>query len=376
MRRAKKSDGKLYWYGIGGALLAESDLSGNIISEFIFFGGMRIARRDVSSGNVYYFLGDRLGNARVVTNSSGTIVEESDYYPFGQERTPIVDNLDNNYKFTQHERDSESGLDHTQYRQLSSAQGRWLSPDPVRGSPAKPQSWNRYSYVANSPVNAFDPSGGEEVVCNPYEYDFINCGGLGDYDDGGAHGGRTVMRPGCYYNWENVLVCMPTTPPTIAPPDTQALTLAAINRALQALNTERCRALFNNNLADPRSVLSDLAGTLPVNGFTSKYGTFSFGLVEADPGMIANAATNRIGDPDFDGGRAVWPVEITINTDPSTPFNTGSAVDRAVTILHELGHAFVLYFNDQNASSIGIDRGPDKTTTSDDNSNLVRDSCF
>lgn len=110
-------------------MLAESDASGNITSEFLFFGNMRIARRDVSSAAIYYFLGDRLGNARVVTNSTGGVVEESDYYPFGVER-PITDTLDNNYKFTGHERDSESGLDHTLYRQLSSAQGRWLSPDP------------------------------------------------------------------------------------------------------------------------------------------------------------------------------------------------------------------------------------------------------
>ncbi len=35
--------------------------------------------------------------------------------PYGTERV-IVDNLDNNYKFTGHERDSESGLDHTLHR--------------------------------------------------------------------------------------------------------------------------------------------------------------------------------------------------------------------------------------------------------------------
>lgn len=87
------------------------------------------------------------------------MVEESDFYPFGQERTPIVDNLDNNYKYTQHERDAESGLDHTLYRQYASTTGRWLSPDSLHGNPVAPQSWNRYAYVLGNPTNNEDDNG-------------------------------------------------------------------------------------------------------------------------------------------------------------------------------------------------------------------------
>jgi RHS repeat-associated protein len=166
-QRVKKAAGspsqydKLYWYGLGGEVLAESDLSGNLTSEYIFMGGTRIARRDVSSGNVYYFLGDRLGNARIVTNSTGGIVEETDFLPYGTERTIYNDSTvtDNTYKFTGHERDGESGLDHTLHRQHSSTLGRWLSPDRVRGNPYLPQTWNRYSYTASNPMNRVDPNG-------------------------------------------------------------------------------------------------------------------------------------------------------------------------------------------------------------------------
>lgn len=42
-RRVSKSNGKLYWYGSGGEILAETDASGNILNEYIFFGGQRIA---------------------------------------------------------------------------------------------------------------------------------------------------------------------------------------------------------------------------------------------------------------------------------------------------------------------------------------------
>jgi hypothetical protein len=37
--------------------------------------------------------------------------------------------------------------------------GRWLTPDPKRGNPFNPQSWNRYAYVLDNPINFTDPYG-------------------------------------------------------------------------------------------------------------------------------------------------------------------------------------------------------------------------
>jgi RHS repeat-associated protein len=42
-RRVSKVGSKLYWYGSGGDILAETDASGNTTAEYIFFGGKRIA---------------------------------------------------------------------------------------------------------------------------------------------------------------------------------------------------------------------------------------------------------------------------------------------------------------------------------------------
>ncbi len=96
-------------------------------------------------------------------------MEESDFLPYGTERV-ITDTLDNTYKFTGHERDAESGLDHTEYRKYASTTGRWLSPDSVRGNPSNPQTWNRYSYVAGNPTNFTDPHGA--FLCGP---DYLFC---------------------------------------------------------------------------------------------------------------------------------------------------------------------------------------------------------
>jgi RHS repeat-associated protein len=156
------STSKLYWYGGSGNVLDESDTSGNVTDEYVFFGGKRVARRD-SSNNVDYYFADHLGTARVVTNSTGTLppLDDSDFYPFGVERPAVGPSSGNTYKFTGKERDSESGLDNFTARYDSSQYGRFLSPDPksAGADPKNPQSWNMYSYVLNDPLNATDPNG-------------------------------------------------------------------------------------------------------------------------------------------------------------------------------------------------------------------------
>ena len=54
-----------------------------------------------------------------------------------------------NDQFAGLEHDQESFTEHATFRQYSSAQGRWMSPDPYDGSYdlTNPQSLNRYSYA-------------------------------------------------------------------------------------------------------------------------------------------------------------------------------------------------------------------------------------
>jgi RHS repeat-associated protein len=49
-RRVSKSNGKLYWYSAGDEILAETDLSGNTLNEYVFFGGKRIALVSATGG--------------------------------------------------------------------------------------------------------------------------------------------------------------------------------------------------------------------------------------------------------------------------------------------------------------------------------------
>jgi RHS repeat-associated protein len=64
-------------------------------------------------------------------------------------------------KFTEQERDDETGLDYMHARYFANVQGRFMSVDPLQASarPGNLQSWNRYSYALNNPLRYSDPSG-------------------------------------------------------------------------------------------------------------------------------------------------------------------------------------------------------------------------
>jgi len=67
-------------------------------------------------------------------------------------------------KFTSKERDAETGLDYFGARYMSSAQGRFTSPDPIHFQAAMlvdPQRFNLYAYVRNNPLSLVDPKGEE-----------------------------------------------------------------------------------------------------------------------------------------------------------------------------------------------------------------------
>src|SRR6266705_2221334 len=125
-------------------------------------------------GPINYVLSDIQGSTRAVMNNNGSssaIIARHDYLPFGEEigaglglRTTsqgygATDTNRQKYGLT--ERDDATGLDHTWWRKYENLSGRWTSPDPYNGSAsiADPQSFHRYNYTKNDPVNFFDPTG-------------------------------------------------------------------------------------------------------------------------------------------------------------------------------------------------------------------------
>lgn len=186
--RVEKSNGRLFWYGAGSEILDESDLTGSITLEMVYFGGKRVAHR-TSSNVIYYYEADMLGSARTIVQAGLTSpCYDADFLPFGGERV-ITNTCTQNYKFEGKKRDNETGNDDFGARFYRSNIGRWMSADwssvpaPVPyANLTNPQTLNLYAMVSDNPETfadldghcgdncdgqpRTDPSGSNKKVCD------------------------------------------------------------------------------------------------------------------------------------------------------------------------------------------------------------------
>jgi RHS repeat-associated protein len=116
-----------------------------------------------SGGTIIYQHHDHLG-PRLYTDVNGNCVGDQGTFPYGEvwyqnTDTECSTSATSSWIFTSYERDAESGDDYALARSYANTNGRFLSPDPLEGIVGDPQSWNRYAYVENDPINLSDPSG-------------------------------------------------------------------------------------------------------------------------------------------------------------------------------------------------------------------------
>jgi RHS repeat-associated protein len=161
------STGTIYMRNLGNESVFETDLSGNVQNEYVFFNGNRVVRSD-SSFALHYYFHNHLMTTEVVTNATGSLPpqQDVDYTPYG---TIIYGTPSERYLFTGKERDSESGLDNFGARYNASSMGRFMTPDffnifalkpkQFQAWISNPQRWNKYAYALNNPVTLIDPDG-------------------------------------------------------------------------------------------------------------------------------------------------------------------------------------------------------------------------
>jgi len=141
----------------GSDVIAEYDNGATPASpsrEYIYGGGQMLAM--ISGGTINYYHQDHL-SVRLITDANGNEIGEQGHFPFGE--SWYQSNTTAKWVFTTYQRDSETGLDYAMARFYDSRVASFCSADPIRGTPDDPQSWNRYSYARNNPVNITDPSG-------------------------------------------------------------------------------------------------------------------------------------------------------------------------------------------------------------------------
>jgi RHS repeat-associated protein len=138
-----------------------------------------------------YLFADHVGTPRAVTDQDGTIIDCSDYSPFGRlletaTRTLPCHQTPNHalQQFAGKERDAETGLDYFGARYFSAAMGRFTTPDPDGAGtyPHLPQTWNAYAYTGNNPLNRIDPDGRDWVGWFFYKLGFTTSPETGLFD--------------------------------------------------------------------------------------------------------------------------------------------------------------------------------------------------
>jgi RHS repeat-associated protein len=112
-----------------------------------------------STGLTYYRHSDWLGSGRLATTPTRTLAFDVAYGPYGES---YAESGSVNVNFTGQNQDTVSGLYDFLFREYNANHGRWPSPDPAgRGavSMENPQTWNRYAYAGNMPLNSVDDLG-------------------------------------------------------------------------------------------------------------------------------------------------------------------------------------------------------------------------
>src|SRR5208337_2916119 len=146
-------------------------------TKHIFAGSQRIASKNSAGTNYYH--PDHLGGLNVSTNSAGGTFSPNFYYPYGEDWISGSDGL--HYKFTDQEKDSETGngstppLYYYKARYYDPQLGRFTSPDPLLQAAYDPATSARlpvYQYLPSLPpvysttragANSLDSAGAKSI---------------------------------------------------------------------------------------------------------------------------------------------------------------------------------------------------------------------
>jgi RHS repeat-associated protein len=130
-------------------------------------GGL-LAMKDIVAGKTYYYTYDGNGNVQqVVDSSTGNIVADYVYGPFGEivRASGPLAKL-NRFRFSTKYTDDESGLVYYGYRYYAPSLGRWINRDPIE----EKGGVNLYGMAGNQIISAIDAFGMAEL-----NLDRINC---------------------------------------------------------------------------------------------------------------------------------------------------------------------------------------------------------
>ncbi|MFL6208333.1 MAG: S8 family serine peptidase, partial [Pyrinomonadaceae bacterium] len=143
---------------LGGQVINEINGSGVWTRGYVYAGSQLLAVQQNNS--VSWVAQDPVTKSQRITAQNGAVTSVVDVDPWGGETSKSSNQAFQPHRFTSYERDGNSG-DDAQQRRYQSYWMRFAQPDPTDQSydVSDPQSFNRYSYTQNDPVNFTDPTG-------------------------------------------------------------------------------------------------------------------------------------------------------------------------------------------------------------------------
>jgi RHS repeat-associated protein len=156
-RIGKSTNGTQTWFAYDGQnTFADFNSGGSLTNRYLYGNAIDQLFAKYASGTSTWYLTDKLGSVRQLTNTSGTVLDTLTYDSFGNILTETNSGNGDRFKFTAREWDSEITLQFNRARYYSSASGRWATEDPLAFSGGDA---NLYRYVHNAPVVQSDSTG-------------------------------------------------------------------------------------------------------------------------------------------------------------------------------------------------------------------------
>ncbi len=149
-------------------LLVEYDgVTGSLLQKYIWQPGnvgqdVPLSVADTGAGMTYYYIVDGNKNVRALIDSSGNVLAEYDYTPFGRINGQSGTYASTNpFRFSSEYHDDETGLVYYNYRYYSPELGRWTKRDPIGEIDGK----NVYGMIGNNAIYYYDIYGlGCEII--------------------------------------------------------------------------------------------------------------------------------------------------------------------------------------------------------------------
>ncbi|MGG1554860.1 RHS repeat-associated core domain-containing protein [Paenibacillus ferrarius] len=185
--RYKKTSGTQtiqYQYDVSGQVIAESN-SNNLITANYIRGDRLLAKKDVSTGQMYYYLYNGHGDVTQIVDRNGNIVNSYQYDEWGN-ITSQTEGIANSFKYAGEQYDAETGLYYLRARYYDPSMGRFINEDSYEGQIDNPLSLNLYTYGHNNPLRFIDPTGHSAATASysQNQEDYLNSLGSNGWAQG------------------------------------------------------------------------------------------------------------------------------------------------------------------------------------------------